>query len=118
MVAIVSGSQILPADADPAFDQGTLSLKLTLPHSAGGSVRRAVLRSQAEILRRQADAVGRSAPPVACLHCRESEAMLAVAERLQRVARAAGISGKTIGERALLVGQLTPAARCHCRSAG
>lgn len=115
MAAICTGAEVLPADTDPRFDQDMLSLSLSLPHSAGGSVRRALLRSQAEILRRQADSVGMWAPPAACVHCREAAAMLAVAEQLQRVARVAGISGKTIGERALLLGQLSPPAPCRCR---
>jgi hypothetical protein len=95
-----------------------LSLSLTLPPSAGRILRRALLRSQAEILRRQADAVGPYAPATACVHCRESAAMRAVAERLQRVARALGVSGTTIAERALLLGQLTAAAPCRCRALG
>ncbi len=117
MAAICSSGRVLPAGVDSGFDQDMLSLSLTLPPSAGGSVRRALLRSQAEILRRQADAVGTSAPAAACVHCRESEAMRAVAERLQRVARSLGISGTTIAERALLLGELTAAAPCRCRAA-
>jgi hypothetical protein len=117
MVAICSSGRALPAGVDSGFDQDMLSLSLTLPPSAGGSARRALLRSQAEILRRQADAVGTSTPAAACVHCRESEAMRAVAERLQRVARSLGISGTTIAERALLLGELTAAAPCRCRAA-
>ncbi|MEX2290281.1 MAG: hypothetical protein WD794_08160 [Mycobacteriales bacterium] len=94
-----------------------LSLSLALPHSAGGSVRRALLRSQAEILRREADALGTSAPAAVCVHCRESEVMLAVAERLQRVARSLGVSGRTLAERAVLLGQLTATTPCRCRAA-
>jgi len=116
MAAICSGGRVLPAGVDSGYDQDMLSLSLTLPPSAGGSVRRALLRSQAEILHRQAEAVGTYAPAAACVHCRESEAMRAVAERLQRVARALGISGATIAERALLLGQLTAAAPCRCRA--
>ena len=117
MVAICTGGVILSADTDPRFDQDMLSLSLSLPSSAGSSLRRALLRSQAEIMRRQADSVGMSAPLAACVHCRESEAMLAVAEQLQRVARAVGFQAKTIGERALLLGQFTPSAPCRCRRA-
>jgi cytochrome c553 len=118
MAAICSSSRVLPAGVDSGFDQDMLSLSLTLPPSTGGSVRRALLRSQAEILRRQADSIGTYAPAAACMHCHESEAMRAVAERLQNVARALGISGTTIAERVLLVGQLTAAAPpCRCRAA-
>ncbi len=116
LAAIISSGRVLPAGADSGHDQDMLSLSLTLPPEAGGSVRRALLRSQAEILRRQVDAVGTYAPAAACVHCRESEAMVAVAERLQRVAHALGISGMTIAERALLLGQLTAAAPCRCCS--
>jgi proline dehydrogenase len=116
MAAICSSGRVLKAGGDAGYDQDMLSLSLTLPPSAGGSVRRALLRSQAEILRRQADAVGTHAPAAACVHCCESEAMRAVAERLQHVARALGISGTTIAERALLLGQITAAAPCRCRA--
>ena len=111
MVGICSGGEILAAGADPEVDQDMLSLSLTLPRSTGGSVRRALLRSQAEILSRQADAVGRYAPFAVCVHCRESEAMLAVVEQLQRVARAVGISGRTIDSGHVILpvgGQVTP----------
>lgn len=91
-----------------------LSLSLTLPPAAGGSLRRALLRSQAEILSRQADVIGARLPVSACQHCRESEAMLAVAEKLQRVARARGVIGTSITERAVLLGHLTSATPCRC----
>lgn len=55
------------------------------PGRADGCVRRALLRSRADILRRQADGIGARAPAAACQHCRESEAMRAVVEQLQRV---------------------------------
>jgi len=76
-----------------------------------------LLRSQAEILRRQADAMGASTPAGVCVDCREAEAMQAVAQRLQHVARSLGVSGTTIAERALLLGVVTAAAPCRSRAA-
>jgi len=115
--AICSSGRVLPAGVESGFDQDMLSLSLALPPSAGGSVRPALLRSQAEIMRRQADAMGASAPAGVCVDCRESEAMQAVVQRLQRVARSLGISGTTIAERALLLGVITAAAPCGSRAA-
>lgn len=105
LAAMFNGGKVLSAGVDSGYDQDMLSLSLTVPPRAGGSVRRAVLRSQAEILRRQADAVGSRAPATACQHCRESEAVRAVGEELQRVARTVGITGTTLAERALLLGE-------------
>ena len=117
MTAICSSGRVLQAGVESGFDQDMLSLSLALPPSAGGSVRPALLRSQAEIMRRQADAMGASAPAGVCVDCRESEAMQAVVQRLQRVARSLGISGTTIAERALLLGVITAAAPCGSRAA-
>lgn len=104
-------AELLPAMAAicsrPVRQHDMLSLSLTVPPAAGGSVRRALLRCEAEMLRREADALGASAPRAMCRHCRESQAMLLLAQQLQLVARAHGMTGNTIAERALLLGQFS-----------
>jgi hypothetical protein len=91
----------------PVRQRDMLALSLTVLPSAGGSVRRALLRSEAELLRREADSLGEQAPVVRCGHCRESQALQVVTEKLQRVARSHGITGRTIAERALVLGQFS-----------
>lgn len=117
LAATCSGGQVLPAGASSGYDQDMLSLSLTLPPRVGGSVGRALLRSQAEILRFEADAMGARAPAPVCQHCRDAAALWAVAERLQQVARASGVTGSTLAERALLLGRFT-SEPCHCHAAG
>lgn len=46
LAAICSGGRVLPAGPESGHDQDISSLSLTLPPSAGGSVRRALLRCQ------------------------------------------------------------------------
>jgi hypothetical protein len=103
--------ELLPALAAvcgrPARQGDMLSLSLALPPSTGGSVRRALLRAEAELLRREADSLGEQAPVPMCRHCREAQALLVVAAKLQRVARSQGVNGRTIAERALLLGQFS-----------
>ena len=49
LAAMFNDRKVLPAGVDSGYDQDMLSLSLTLPPRVGGSVGRAVLRSQAEI---------------------------------------------------------------------
>lgn len=117
--------ELLPALAAvcgrPVRQRDMLALSLSVPPTTGGSVRRALLRAEAEQLRREADSLREHLPVPKCRHCREAQALLVVAQRLQRVARAQGMTGRTMVERALLLGQFTSSpSRCYpgtCRPA-
>lgn len=86
---------------------GMLSLTITVPPETGGALRRAVLRAEAVLLRREADEVadGPLRPP-SC-QARQASAVQMVARAVAGRARLQGLRGQTVAERALLHGTLT-----------
>ncbi len=117
MAALCVDGRLLPAGVDSDSAQDMLLLSLTLPTSRGGSVRRALLRSLADLLRREADSGG-DCVPAACLPCREAAAMRVLVQRLQLAARSLGITDGTLAERAVLLGEVTAATPCLCLRVG
>ena len=89
-------------------NEGMCELRVSVPPDLGGALRRAVLRATAVELRRAADEVGdsfRRPDPFEL----EAAAVLRVARHVARASRESGLQGRSVQERALLLGGLSAA---------
>ena len=88
-------------------DEGMYGLQVSVPPDLGGALRRAILRATAVELRQAAEDVGdrfhRPNP-----HELEAAAVLRVARQVASAARESGLQGRSLQERALLLGSLSP----------
>ena len=106
--AIVLLHQLAACASPPSVAAGgVLSLTITVPPETGGALRRAVLRAEAVLLRREADEVADGPLRPRSCHSRQASAVQMVARAVAERARLEGLRGQTVAERALLGGTLT-----------